>query len=232
MSSGTYSLVTRPSRAERLAMPAALTALRDLSVAAGGCIRPVQMRRADSATGETDYQMIPCGSTLEAVCPACAERARNLRAEQCRDGWHLDHEPDMTSARPDETQEFRLAARAEAQIRRDKNNAAGHDTTELDQLIAELYDELATAGVRGSITRNASSDHESERPGGTGRRSRSTRRRQDAPNLPRRPVSARTTGPVFTAPDGKTYRPSMFLTLTLDSYGKVLDDGTPAHLAS
>ena len=32
---------------------------------------------------------------------------------------------------------------------------------------------------------------------------------------------------MFTAPDGKSYRPSMFLTLTCDSYGKVNDDGTP-----
>ena len=42
----------------------------------------------------------------------------------------------------------------------------------------------------------------------------------------------RTTGKVYTAPDGKTYRPSMFLTLTCDSYGKVADDGTPADPAS
>jgi hypothetical protein len=33
---------------------------------------------------------------------------------------------------------------------------------------------------------------------------------------------------VYTSPDGKTYQPSMFLTLTLDSYGKVTEDGTPA----
>ena len=33
---------------------------------------------------------------------------------------------------------------------------------------------------------------------------------------------------MYTAPDGKRYRPSMFLTLTCDSYGKVHDDGTPA----
>jgi integrase len=55
-----------------------------------------------------------------------------------------------------------------------------------------------------------------------------TRRRQDAPSLPRRKVTVRTTGQVYTAPDGKAYRPSMFLTLTCDSYGKVRDDGTPA----
>ena len=53
------------------------------------------------------------------------------------------------------------------------------------------------------------------------RRVRSTRRRQDAPDLPRVPVEDRTVGRVFTAPDGKTYRPSMFVTLTLGSYGRV-----------
>jgi hypothetical protein len=63
---------------------------------------------------------------------------------------------------------------------------------------------------------------------GASRRHRSTRRRQDAPDLPRRKISPRTTGKVYTAPDGKTYRPSMFLTLTCDTYGRVRDDGTPA----
>ena len=40
-------------------------------------------------------------------------------------------------------------------------------------------------------------------------------------------MSDRTTGRVFEAPDGKTYRPSMFLTLTLPSYGRVTGDGVP-----
>src|SRR5215475_619050 len=195
-------------------MPLARTAIRDLTLAAGGCIRPVQMRRTNTITNETDHQMIPCGSTLEAVCPACAERAKSLRAEQCRDGWHLEEEPDIAPDPPDETQEFWLTLRAEAQVRRDKTAADGGDTTGLDQVIAELDDELAAAGIRGTVTRNIKTDHD-DAGMPAGRRSRSTRRRQDAPGLPRRPVAARTTGTVFTAPDGKTYRPSMFLTLTL-----------------
>jgi hypothetical protein len=36
---------------------------------------------------------------------------------------------------------------------------------------------------------------------------------------------------VYTSPDGKRYRPSMFLTLTCDSYGKVHDDSTPVDPA-
>jgi hypothetical protein len=52
-------------------------------------------------------------------------------------------------------------------------------------------------------------------------RSSATRRRQDAPDLPRRPVERRTVGQVF----GGRYRPSTFLTLTLDTYGRVDSDG-------
>ncbi len=66
----------------------------------------------------------------------------------------------------------------------------------------------------------------------TERRVRSTRRRQDAPDLPRVPMDDRTVGRVFTAPDGKTYRPSMFLTLTLPSYGRVTPEGVPVDPAS
>jgi hypothetical protein len=184
-------------------MPLARDALRQLTESRGGCIRPIQLRRTDTATGHTDQVLIPCGSTLEAVCPACARRARDLRASQCREGWHLEDEPGATQAAPDESLELWLTLRAEAQVRRDTAAIAGQDTADLDTLIGELDDELAAAGLRGTITR------------------------QDAPALPRRPVTARTTGKVYRAPDGRTYRPSMFLTLTCDSYGKVRDDATP-----
>jgi hypothetical protein len=59
------------------------------------------------------------------------------------------------------------------------------------------------------------------------RRHRSTRRRQDVPDLPRLEMENRTIGKPIVAPNGKTYRPSMFLTVTLPSYGPVNDDGTP-----
>jgi len=65
-------------------------------------------------------------------------------------------------------------------------------------------------------------------PAKPARRHRSTRRRQDAPDLPKRKVSPRTVGKTCTAPDGKTFRPSLFVTLTCPSYGPVREDGTPA----
>ena len=59
------------------------------------------------------------------------------------------------------------------------------------------------------------------------RRVRSTRRRQDTPDLPTRTIVPTTVGQVYEGNDGKTYRPSTFLTLTLPSYGKVGPDGAP-----
>jgi hypothetical protein len=221
--------VTHASRAERLRSPFAPDVLRDLTEAAGGCTRPVQMRRTDQETGEVTYQMIPCRATLDAVCKPCAERARSLRMEQCRDGWHLTGEPGPAPAPPDEPQEFWLTTRARAQSLRDKAAVNGDDTAELDAVIAELDDELAASGIRGNLA-NRTTDTGTESPAGR-RRVRSTRRRQDTPDLPRRKITSTTTGRVFTSPDGRTYQPSMFLTLTCDTYGKVRD-GTPVDPAA
>ena len=88
--------------------------------------------------------------------------------------------------------------------------SAGQDTTDLDELLTELDDEITKAGIRGKAA-----------PDRPARRHRSTRRRQDAPDLPRRKVSPRTVGKTYTAPDGKTFRPSLFVTLTCPSYGRV-----------
>jgi hypothetical protein len=41
------------------------------------------------------------------------------------------------------------------------------------------------------------------------RRVRSTRRRQDAPDLPKVPMATTTLGRTFDTPDGKTFRPSL-----------------------
>lgn len=54
------------------------------------------------------------------------------------------------------------------------------------------------------------------------RRARSTRRRADVVELPRVPAENRTVGRTFASPDGQVYRPSMFVTLTLGSYGRVV----------
>jgi len=67
------------TRAQRLAMPLAREVVRDLAVEHGACIRPIQLRRTNRDTEEVDTVLVPCGNTLAAVCPACAERAKTLR---------------------------------------------------------------------------------------------------------------------------------------------------------
>jgi hypothetical protein len=136
-------------------------------------------------------------------------------------GWHLDTEPIPPAPPPDEVQAMWVEHRAQAQADRDHAAQAGEDTAELDELIEDLDREIKRSGLRG----NADPD----RPR---RRHRSTRRRQDAPDLPKQKISPRTVGKTYTAPHGKTFRPSMFLTLTCPSYGKVGEDGTPADLDS
>lgn len=141
---------------------------------AGVCTRPVLQKVTNTHTGHSQIIAIPCGHTRANRCTPCAEKARRLRMQQCREGWHRLDEP-----------------------------AADDPCTD------EQADDEENTGDEPS------------------RRIRSTRRRQDAPDLPRVPMDDRTVGAVFTTPEGKTYRPSMFLTLTLPSYGRVHGDGTP-----
>jgi hypothetical protein len=191
--------------------------VKDLAVEHGACVRPVQLRRTNLDTGEVDQVLVPCGHTLAHVCPSCAERAKTLRAAQCREGWHLEDEPDLQADPATDDQKWWITQRAEAQQARDQTAATGQDTTDFDELITELDDQITNSGVRGKAA--------SDKPA---RRHRSTRRRQDAPDLPKRKISPRTLGKTYTAPDGKTFRPSLFVTLTRPSYGRVDGGGVPA----
>ena len=208
----------RTTRAQRMAMPLAREVVKDLAVEHGACIRPIQLRRTNLDTGEVDTVLVPCGHTLAHVCPSCAERAKTLRAAQCREGWHLEDEPAITPDPATEDQQWWIEKRAEAQQLRDQAAERRDRTpTDLDELLTELDEEITNAGMRGKVA-----------PDRPARRHRSTRRRQDAPDLPRRKVSPRTVGKTYTAPDGKTFRPSLFVTLTCPSYGRVGEDGAPA----
>ncbi len=209
------------TRAQRLAMPLARDVVRELAISHGGCIRPVQLRRTDLHTGQAEQVLVPCGHTLAAVCPGCAERAKILRAAQCREGWHLETEPVITPDDPDDEQLMWVERRAEAEQHRDRGDETGQDTAEDDEVIGDLDEQITRSGIRGNVL-----------PRRAERRHRSTRRRQDAPDLPRRPIAPRTIGKTYTSAGGKMFRPSMFLTLTCDSYGKVGADGTPADPAA
>ncbi|SEH00486.1 hypothetical protein SAMN05444920_116221 [Nonomuraea solani] len=82
---------------------------------------------------------------------------------------------------------------------------------------------LSTAGATIGVAVRAAAAR--DRPPGRmpGRRASD---RQDAPDLPKRKMSSTTLGRTFEAADGRTYRPSLFITLTLPSYGKVMN-GAP-----
>ncbi|WP_224393031.1 replication initiator [Pseudonocardia sp. ICBG1293] len=183
----------------------------------GVCVRPLAMRRIDQSSGRVDVVPVPCGSTREDQCRPCAEKARRLRMTQCREGWHLSTEPAVTPADPTTAQKELMAARADFHVAYTDSLAAGDDAecAEIREIVEDIDTELRALGVRGRL---APLDPRPQ----TVRRT--TRRRQDAPNLPRRPVADRTIGRVF----GGKYRPSTFLTLTLDTYGRV--DGHGAAL--
>ncbi|MEV0353137.1 replication initiator [Nonomuraea sp. NPDC050680] len=202
-------------RAERLAMPLARDVAEEVAKQYGVCIRPVPLKRLDTHTGTWEIVDVPCGATLEAKCPPCAKRNRQLRMAQCREGWHLEAEPAITPDEPNDEQRWLVEFRADVQAQRDQADQAGQDTTDLDELISGLDEEINAAGMRGNVLGRTCP-----------KRNRSTRRRQDAPDLPKRKMAATTLGRTFTGSDGKIYRPSLFVTLTLPSYGKV-KNGTP-----
>ena len=155
------------------------------------------------------------------VCPACAERAKTLRAAQCREGWHLEDEPEACADPATEDQKWWVMLRAEAQQHRDQAAAAGQDTADFDELITELDDEITRSGVRGKAAPGPARAAAPLHPAPPGR-----------PRPAQRKVSPRTMGKTYTAPDGKTFRPSMFVTLTCPSYGRVDHRGVPVDPAA
>ena len=191
----------------------------------GACTRPLAVRRIDRETGATTVVPIPCGATRASVCGPCADRARRLRMWQAQQGWHLDTEPETPTEEPTVRQRALLGQRADLEHDHAAALEAGEMTRVLDvEAAIEQTDEMLRAeGVRGADTRARGEDKPK-------RRARSTRRRQDVPDLPRLPVRDTTTGRVFEAPNGRTYRPSTFVTLTLPSYGPVrAQDGAPKN---
>ncbi|MFD4404371.1 replication initiator [Nocardia sp. NPDC058499] len=183
----------------------------------GVCTRPLIMKVFDPVAGRNNYVGVPCKATLESVCKPCATRNRFLRITQCREGWHMETEPEVEPQEPTETQIDLLTARSDlfGTYQQAKQDGDAEMMAAVRDVVAELDDEMKESGFRGRLP---DLDRESKE-----RRKRSTRRRQDAPNLPRRKVSKHTIGQQFA---GK-FRPSMFVTLTLPSYGQVQSDGSP-----
>jgi hypothetical protein len=205
--------LTRNSRAERARMPVALHVAEDVAIQHGVCIRPITQRVTDTYTGEVTLVDVPCGATMEAKCPPCAKRAQRLRMHQCRAGWHADTDPIPDEDPANDPQRDLVAVRADVTAARDEFLALGDvDSAEAAVETLETLDaELVELGVRGRLEPEPTA----------GRRTRSTRRRQDAPDLPKKTMAKTTLGQTFTGNGGTVFRPSMFVTVTLPSYGRV-----------
>ncbi len=114
-----------------------------------------------------------------------------------------EHQQGLLTARADMLADYKAARELG-----DEETANG-----FREVIASLDRELRESGMQGRI------------PGidavSRSRRSRSTKRRQDAPNLPRKKIAKTTVGRKFA---GK-HQPSTFRTCTLPSYGRCHRDG-------
>jgi hypothetical protein len=219
------STEARPgSRAARLKLPRAVDALRDLAHDYGVCIRPVTLRRTDLGTGETGLIDLPCGATREDKCPPCAKRAKRLRERQIREGWHRTDEPNPGPDPATDEQRALIVLRAHFEYERAdaERNGRWDQVADLDAAIDEVEAAIAAEGLRGRVAPpHTPDDGDGQGDAAKAKKKRSTKRRQDAPDLPRQKVEARTVGRTYTAPDGTVHQPSMWLTLTLDSYGPV-----------
>ena len=221
------------SRVDRMAMPLAREVLKAMAEHHGVCVHPLVIRRTDRHTGVTDLVDVPCGARLASKCKPCAERNRRARIQQLREGWHLADEPQPPPDAPDNEIRALVSLRCSYTFERDQaqRNSEWEQVADLDAAIGEVDELLATKRIRGHLDKPATA----KRP----RRVRSTRRRQDAGQLPRRLVEPRTVGPVYTARGGRAYQPSSLLTVTLGSYGPVHTGArtrrghlTPANAAS
>jgi hypothetical protein len=188
---------SRMTRAQRAALPLSTDVVEALAEQHGVCVRPLAMRRIDTTTGRVEVVPVACGSTRADQCHPCAEKARRLRMAQCREGWHLDTEPITDRATPSDEHQELMAARADLLAAYTECKAHGDELTceQIAESVAELDTELRALGVRGRLT---------PLDGPPKPVKRSTRRRQDAPDLPRRPIERRTVGRVFAG----RYRPS------------------------
>ncbi|UGT63403.1 helitron helicase-like domain-containing protein [Nocardia asteroides] len=219
---------TRQTAADRRALPNLNEIAESAAEHEGVCARMIPMRAFDRDTGRISYIGVPCKSTIATVCPACAKAARYTRMVQCKEGWTLAVEPVRDEPEVTAAQRDLLGARAHMATEYHNARQAGDDEAAdaIRELVGELDTELKESGARGPFP---SLDPKPRR------KAKSTRRRDDVPDLPRKKVAKRTVGREYA---GK-YRPSTFFTLTLPSYGRInevpgpdgqmVKDGSPVH---
>ncbi|KZM76182.1 replication initiator protein [Nocardia terpenica] len=205
----------RVTAAQRRALPKLADIADAVAEKWGVCKRPIPMRAFNPDTGETKYVGAACKSTRASDCPSCAAKARALRVTQCREGWHLENEPVSDRNPPTEQQQALLTARADLLAEYTVARELGDEQTAdgFREVIADLDRELRATGLSGRIPGIDAQPRK--------RRTRSTKRRQDVADLPRKKIDKSTLGRRFA---GK-HRPSMFMTVTMPSYGACHRDG-------
>ena len=207
------------SAMKRVLPPLTTSMVETVAIAHGVCVNPVPLRRIDPDTGQSTIVDVPCGATSTSKCPPCADRAKLLRMQQCRQGWHLEAEPVVEAQDPTAEQAELTVMRADLQAALVQAQERGLPTEPIGEAIEDIERQLAETGARGKAV-----------PSERRRRTRSTKRRQDVPGLPRRKVAPTTIGRAYTARDGKVFRPSIFLTVTARSYGRVDKYGVPRNV--
>src|SRR4029453_10534502 len=68
--------------------------IREAALLVGVCAHPVIARVSDIESGEVRIVPISGGSARENLFPPGAVWGRRVRIQQCREGWHLDTEPE------------------------------------------------------------------------------------------------------------------------------------------
>ena len=197
---GEAAMTGRTTRAERLAMPLARDAIRTVAEASGGCLRPVQLRRTDTDTGQVEQVLMPCGATLAASArPAPSGPSRCAPRSAGKAGTSRTN---PTPARPARRQAD-LAARAA------RRGPAARATTPTPRArtppswtscIAELDTEITRAGIRGTV---ADPGREDDRRAGPGPPAAARTPRTCPAARSARGPSARSTPPRTARPTGR-----------------------------
>jgi hypothetical protein len=143
----------RQTAAERAAHPFARDVVKQVAMEYGACIRPIQLRKTSLDTGEVEQVIVPCGATLDSICPPCAERNKVLRAAQCREGWHLEEEPIADPRPADDYQKWLIERRADLQAEHDRAEVSGADTAEIDALTGKLGTSAGRAAADPGLVR-------------------------------------------------------------------------------
>ena len=165
----------------------------------GACLRLVQLRRTEIDTGHIEQVLIPCGHRW----PRCAGRAPSgpdPAAATMRRGLAPGPEPVID---PDPATEDERAAVSAGQRRKTTGTPGRrrprHERPGRADRRARRADHRGRA-PRPGTPRTATPPPLHQTPP------------QDAVPLPSRTVRPRTVGKTYTTPDGKTFRPSLFVT--------------------